>query len=74
MELKELLEQEGMINKTALAKEMYPGIKTARVRLMQKLAETEGKTGKQRVTEADEVKAKDVLGNFANRLLKYVSS
>lgn len=69
--LKEVLEQEDMINKASLARKMWENNKNAATMLAHKLAGKEIKNSSMRITQADESKAKEVLGALGERLVKW---
>ena len=61
MDLKKFLEDNPIINKAILARMMWPDNKSANTKLNNKLAENMVGTGKQRITEKDYERAKEVL-------------
>ena len=61
MNLKEFLEKHSLINKADLASQMWPDLKSAKIKLHNKINEVTAGTGKQRITEADLALAKEVL-------------
>jgi hypothetical protein len=73
MNLKEFLESNPIINKAQLAEAMWDGNKSAKSKLYNKLAEKTVGSGKQRVTEADELNAKKNLMNLAENIINYVN-
>lgn len=72
MDLKEFLEKEKMINKSEVAREMYPDINGAPIRLMQKLKGHKAGSGPQRFTDGDTAKAKDVFRSLRSRLDEFI--
>lgn len=72
--LKELLEEEDLINKASLARKIWENNKNASVMLSHKLAGKQIKNSAMRVTEADEAKAKQVIGEFGKRMIEYARS
>ncbi|HAE68384.1 MAG TPA: hypothetical protein DCG77_14525 [Sphingobacterium sp.] len=71
MDLKTFLDENPIITKAELARLMWPDSKNARIKLGNKLAGTQNKSGVQRVTEDDEAKAKEVLKEVAVKILSY---
>lgn len=71
MDLKTFLDENPIITKAELARLMWPDSKNARIKLGNKLAGTQNKSGVQRVTEDDEARAKEVLKEVAGKILSY---
>lgn len=71
MDLKTFLDENPIITKAELARLMWPDNKNARIKLGNKLAGTQNKSGVQRVTEDDESIAKRELRCLAIRILMY---
>lgn len=70
MTLKDFLEENPIVDKSQLAKLMWPENKSARSKLSNKLNENIVGTGKQRITEKDFENAKAVLKQLAEDILK----
>jgi len=70
MELKEFLERNPLINVAKLAYLMWPDVKSAPSRLNNKLKENTAGNGKQRITERDHERAKEVLKALINDINK----
>ncbi len=70
MDLKKFLEENPIINQAVLARSMWPENKSANTKLANKLAENKAGTGKQRITEKDYEKAKEVLRSLATAIRK----
>ena len=73
MDLKTFLENNTIINKADLARQMWPDvpekkINTIKVKLANKLAERAG----QRITDNDKKLVKEVLGDLANKIMDFV--
>lgn len=71
MDLKTFLDENPIITKAELARLIWPDNKNARIKLGNKLAGTQNKSGVQRVTEDDEARAKEVLREVAGKILSY---
>lgn len=69
--LKELLESDDLINRTALARKMWPNVSAPNVKMSMKLTGQHVGNGAQRFTEADTAKAKEVLGALGERLVRW---
>ncbi|VXC99091.1 hypothetical protein [Sphingobacterium multivorum] len=72
MELKHFLDENPIINKAVFSRLMWPDNKSSNIKLAHKLSETDNKSGKQRVTEKDEQRAKEVLAGVAKSILDYI--
>jgi hypothetical protein len=72
MELKKFLEDNPIITKAELARLMWPDNKSPNIKLGNKLTGSSSPTGKQRVTEKDEQRAKEVLAGVAKSILDYI--
>lgn len=70
MTLKEFLNANPIVDKSSLAKLMWPENKSAKSKLYNKLSENIVGTGKQRVTEKDFEDAKTVLRKLADEIYK----
>ncbi|WP_343321399.1 hypothetical protein [Sphingobacterium multivorum] len=71
MDLKTFLDENPIITKAELARLMWPDSKNARIKLGNKLAGTQNKSGVQRVTEDDEARAKEVLKEVISKISDY---
>lgn len=72
MKLKQFLEANPIIDKSQLAKLMWPENKSARSKLNNKLNENIAGNGKQRITEKDTAQAKKVLKELAERINNFI--
>jgi len=70
MDLNEFLENNPLINKAELARRMFSNSKQPTVILNQKLKGYTAGNGKQRITEKDFSKAKEVLKNLSDDINK----
>ncbi|MFD2597512.1 hypothetical protein ACFSQ3_01005 [Sphingobacterium corticis] len=68
MDLKKFLEDHPVINKAEFARLLWVENKAANTKLANKIAEH----GKQRITEKDEARAKEVLAGIAKKILEYI--
>jgi hypothetical protein len=73
MDLKQFLEDNPIITKAELARLMWPDSKNARIKLGNKLAGTQNKSGVQRVTEDDESRAKEVLKEVTSKIEAFIN-
>lgn len=74
MELKELLEKQPGINKSEMARCMYPGVTSAAIIIQQKLRGAKVGNGHQRVTEEDDRKAVAYFKNLVLDIQEYIKS
>lgn len=68
MKLKEFLQQNPIIDKSNLARLMWPENKSANSKLHNKLNENTSGNGKQRMTEKDNERAKEVLFKLVEQI------
>lgn len=73
MNLEKFLSDNPIINKAELARQMWPGHKSANIKLGNKIAGSASDTGRQRVTEKDEELAKKSLISLVKKILDYVN-
>lgn len=73
MNLKQFLEENKIIKESALALLMWPDKKHAAKVFSNKINEKIAGSGKQRITEDDETRAKKVLLEVAEKIKKYSS-
>lgn len=71
MNLKEFLEENKIIKESSLAALMWPDKNHAAKVFSNKINEQKAGSGKQRITEDDELRAKLVLLEFAERIKLY---
>jgi len=72
MNLKEFLEENKVIKESALANLMWPDKKHAAKVFSNKINEKIAGSGKQRLIEADEARAKEVLIELSDRIKRFV--
>jgi hypothetical protein len=72
MNLKEFLDENKVIKESALAELMWPEKKNQAKVFSNKINEKVAGSGKQRITEEDELRAKAALLKLAGRINKYV--
>lgn len=70
--LKELLESNDLINRTALARKMWPNVSAPNVKMSMKLTGQHVGNGNQRFTESDAEKAKSVLKDLRSSLNEFI--
>jgi len=73
MNLKEFLEENKVIKESALAVLMWPDKNNQAKVFSNKINEKVAGSGKQRITEEDELRARAVLLELAARITKYAS-
>ncbi len=74
MELKEFLNNNPILVKSELAKQMYPNLSTnvARNKLQNKLGGIESGTGTQRILDSDLESAKNVLRDLRDNINEFI--
>lgn len=71
--LKELLESDDLINRTALARKMWPNVSAPNVKMSMKLTGQHVGNGAQRFTEDDEDKATKALKEHVRIVSSYIN-